>query len=256
MVSNGGHLMKPSILDELESGSVRAAEKKGDQWVVNVEVKKAILDSFRQGRLVRWKEDYFDKDTLLPRTFDLENNIRLVPGGSAVRRGSYVAGGVIIMPPSYVNVGAYIDKRSMVDSHVLVGSCAQIGKGVHLSAGVQIGGVLEPVGESPVIVEDNAFIGAGAILVEGVRIGEGAVIAPGAILSRSIPIFDCVAHKRLGQLSPPRIPSGAVVIPGSRSGICENIEGCRLSAHCALIVKYRDAGTDASIELESALRTI
>ena len=244
--------MSTSILDKLEEGSIRAAEKKDGEWVVNMEVKQAILDVFRQGRLTRLRKDFFDKDTLPPRDFTLEDKIRLVPGGSAVRRGSYVAPGVIIMPPSYVNVGAWIGEGCMVDSHVLVGSCAQIGTGVHLSAGVQIGGVLEPVGETPVIVEDGAFIGAGAVLVEGVRVGKNAVIAPGLVLSRSIPVFDCVEGRRLERgIS---VPEGAVVVGGSREGICEDIDGCRLSANCALIVKYRDSGTSASLELERSLR--
>ena len=240
------------LLDKLESGELRAAEKKQGKWVVNGEVKQAILDTFRRGRLVRWREDYFDKDTLLPRSFTPEDNIRLVPGGSAVRRGSHVASGVIIMPPSYINVGAWIGEGCMVDSHVLVGSCAQIGKNVHLSAGVKIGGVLEPVGESPVIVEDRAFVGAGAILVEGIRVGEDAVIAPGVVLSRGIPIYDCVAGKRLEKGA--AIPPQAVVMGGSRSGICGDIEGYRLNGNCALIVKYRDTGTSVSLELESLLR--
>ena len=244
--------MSDSFLDKLEAGELRAAEKKDGTWFVNREVKQAILDTFRRGRLVQWREDFFDKDTLLPRSFTQENNIRLVPGGSTVRRGSYIAPGVIIMPPSYINVGAWIGEGCMVDSHVLVGSCAQIGRDVHLSAGVKIGGVLEPIGESPVILEDGAFIGAGAIVVEGVRVGENAVVAPGVILSRSIPIFDCVVGKRLEKGVP--IPPRAVVIGGSRSGICDDMEGYRFHGNCALIVKYRDSGTSASLELEKSLR--
>ena len=245
--------MSDSFLNQLESGTLKAVEKKDGEWVVNIDVKKSILDTFRRGQLVQWREDFFDKDTLLPRRFALEDNVRIVPGGSSVRRGCYVAPGVIILPPSYINVGAWVGEGSMVDSHVLVGSCAHVGAGVHLSAGVQIGGVLEPIGESPVIVEDGAFIGAGAVLVEGIRIGEGAVIAPGTVLSRSIPIFDCVKGKKLEKDAP--IPPHAVVVTGTRSGISEDIEGYRLAANCALIVKYRDSGTTASLRPEDALRT-
>ena len=244
--------MKDSFLDKLESGKLRTVEKKDGQWIVNTEVKQEILETFRKGKLVQWREDFFDKDTLLPRSFTLDDAVRMVPGGSAVRRGSYVAPGVIIMPPSYINVGAWVGEGSMVDSHVLVGSCAHIGANVHLSAGVQIGGVLEPIGESPVIVEDGAFVGAGAILVEGIRVGEGAVIAPGTVLSRSIPIFDCVAGKRLKKGD--AIPPQAVVVSGTRDGICEDIDGYKISSNCALIIKYKDRGTAASLKQEDALR--
>ena len=244
--------MNVSILDELEKGRLRAAEKKDGGWVVNREVKQAILDTFRQGQSTSSEKYFFDKDTLPPRQFTLEDNIRLVPRGSTVRRGSYIAPGVIIMPPSYINVGAWIGGGCMVDSHVLVGSCAQIGTHVHLSAGVKIGGVLEPIGESPVIIEDGAFIGAGAIIVEGVCVGEEAVVAPGVVLSHSIPIFDCVAGKQLEKKAP--IPPRAVVVGGTRSGVYKNIDGYSLASNCALIIKYRDSGTATSLKLESALR--
>ena len=246
--------MSDSILKQLEDGQLKAVEKKDGEWVVNIEVKKAILETFRRGKLVRWQDDFFDKDTLLPRRLTLEDRVRLVPGGSAIRRGSYIAPGVIIMPPSYINVGAWVGEGSLVDSHVLVGSCAHIGAGVHLSAGVQIGGVLEPIGESPVIVEDGAFIGAGAILVEGIRVGAGAVVAPGTVLSRTIPIFDCVAKRRLKKGDP--IPPQSVVVGGCRSSLGESqeIEGYRLATNCAMIVKYRDTGTSSALRPEDALR--
>src|SRR5690606_32353588 len=166
------------ILDDLETGKVRSAEYKDGKWTVNTHVKEAILEAFKDGKLVQFNE-FVDKHNIMPQEFFPERGVRIVPGGSSVRRGSYVAKGVIIMPPSYINIGAFVDEGTMVDSHALVGSCAQVGKNVHLSAGVQIGGVLEPIGQSPVIIEDNAFIGAGSVLVEGIRVGKNAVIAPG-----------------------------------------------------------------------------
>lgn len=243
------------VLDRLEDGSVRAAEPDGNGWKANEEVKSAILAAFRAGKNVRYREPwsgFVDKDNLPPRLFDPEDGVRLVPGGSSVRRGAYLAPGVIVMPPAYVNTGAYVDEGSMIDSHALVGSCAQIGKRVHLSAGVQIGGVLEPVGLTPVVVEDDCFVGAGAVIVEGVLVRRRAVIAPGVVLSRSVPVFDCVNRTRLGKGA--SIPEGAVVVPGSRPAGGEWAVSEGLSLSCALIVKYRDEGSDASLELEEALR--
>ena len=182
-----------NILSQLESGELRSAEKKDGQWVTNVDVKKGILEAFKEGKLTQLGP-FVDKHNLEARTFTPENKIRLVPGGGSVRAGSYVAPGVIIMPPSYINIGAHVDEGSMVDSHVLIGSCAQIGKNVHLSAGVQIGGVLEPIGLSPVIIEDNAFIGAGSVVVEGIRVSQRAVIAPGVTLSKEF-LFTIVSTK-------------------------------------------------------------
>jgi 2,3,4,5-tetrahydropyridine-2-carboxylate N-succinyltransferase len=163
-----------------------------------------------------------------------------------------VAENVIIMPPAYVNVGGYVDEGSMIDSHALVGSCAQVGKNVHLSAGVQLGGVLEPVGLSPVVIEDDCFIGAGSVVVEGILVKKGAVIAPGVTLSKSIPVYDCVHEQVLGKGAD--IPERAVVVPGTRpmSGDWAQEQG--LNVACPLIVKYRDADSDASLELEDALR--
>lgn len=243
------------ILDQLESGKIRAAEKDGELWKANVDVKESILASFRDGENVNYAgiyDGFVDKHNLPPRMFDAEDGVRLVPGGSAVRRGAYVAEGVIIMPPAYVNIGAYVDEGVMIDSHVLVGSCAQIGKNVHLSAGVQIGGVLEPVGLSPVVVEDNCFIGAGSVIVEGILVKEGAVIAPGVTLSKSVPVYDCVNETLLGKGAP--IPENAVVIPGSRPIKNDWARKQELSAYCPVIIKYRDEGSEASLELETALR--
>ena len=241
-------------LDLLEKGMVRAAEKKDGKWVANTEVKQAILAAFKAGELKEFAGGFVDKHNLPAREFKVEDKIRMVPGGSSVRRGSYVASGVIIMPPAYINVGAYVDSGTMVDSHALVGSCAQIGKNVHLSAGVQIGGVLEPVGQAPVVIEDNAFIGAGAVIVEGVQISEGAVIAPGTILSKGVPVYDCVNERVLepGEAIPPY----AVVVTGSRpaSASLKWANELGLQMRCAMIIKYKDAKTSAALELETLLR--
>lgn len=243
------------ILDQLEEGSVRAAYPDGDTWVANVKVKEAILDAFKAGENVGYGgiyEGFVDKDNLPPRLMLPEDGVRLVPGGSSIRRGAFVAKGVILMPPAYVNIGAYVDEWTMVDSHALVGSCAQIGKNVHLSAGVQIGGVLEPVGLSPVVVEDDCFIGAGSVIVEGILVKKGAVIAPGVTLSKSVPVYDCIQEKMLGKGAP--IPERAIVVPGTRPISNDWGKSQGLSVSCPIIIKYRDEGSDASLELEDALR--
>jgi 2,3,4,5-tetrahydropyridine-2-carboxylate N-succinyltransferase len=243
------------VLDALEEGTLRAAEPTEQGWKVNVEVKQAILDSFKGGVNTSYEgiyEGFVDKHNLPPRYFSPEDGVRLVPGGSSVRRGAYVAPSVIIMPPAYINVGAFVDEGSMVDSHALVGSCAQVGKGVHLSAAVQLGGVLEPIGMNPVIIEDECFIGAGAIIVEGIQVGTRAVIAPGVVLSKSIPVYDAVNEEIRPRGA--EIPAGAVVIPGSRPMQTDWAKSMGLSMQCPIIVKYRDASSDASTELEEALR--
>ncbi|MTI86416.1 MAG: 2,3,4,5-tetrahydropyridine-2,6-dicarboxylate N-succinyltransferase [Balneolaceae bacterium] len=243
------------ILDQLEEGTLRSANPTENGWEANIEVKTAIIEAFKDGENVSYEgiyDGFVDKDNLPPRYFSPEDGVRLVPGGSSVRRGAYVAEGVIIMPPAYINVGAYVDEGSMVDSHALVGSCAQIGKNVHLSAGVQIGGVLEPVGMNPVIIEDDCFIGAGAVIVEGIMVKKGAVIAPGVTLSKSIPVYDTVNEKVLERGS--AIPENAVVIPGSRPVNNSWAKSEGLSMACPIIVKYRDEGSNASLELEDALR--
>jgi 2,3,4,5-tetrahydropyridine-2-carboxylate N-succinyltransferase len=242
-------------LDLLQSGSVRSAVKNEQgKWIAQTEVKEAILAAFKAGELKEFPNGFVDKHNLPPQEFKVENKVRMVPGGSSVRRGSYIAPGVIIMPPAYVNVGAFVDTGTMIDSHVLVGSCAQIGKNVHLSAGVQIGGVLEPIGLAPVVIEDNAFIGAGAVIVEGIQVGMGAVIAPGVTLSRGIPVYDCVNERMLEPME--GIPAYAVVVPGTRP--FSNKEGWAnkmgLQLQCALIIKYKDSKTSASLELEGLLR--
>jgi len=239
-------------LDDLECGKIRAAtcDTQG-KWQVNSQVKTFIIECFRQGNIVQ-QDHYVDKHNLPARRFTPQDKVRIVPRGSAVRRGAYVAPGVVIMPPSYVNIGAYVDHGTMIDSHVLVGSCAQIGNQVHLSAGVQIGGVLEPINATPVIIEDHCFIGAGCVIVDGIIVRRNAVFAPGITLSASIPIYDCVNEQCLPPGS--EIPTNAVVIPGSRLASSSWAQAQGLQMQCALIVKYRDAQTDAALALEQALR--
>jgi 2,3,4,5-tetrahydropyridine-2-carboxylate N-succinyltransferase len=243
-----------TVLNELEKGTLRAAVKnENGTWAANKEVKEAILEAFRNGKNVEYN-DFIDKHTILPRKFKVEDGVRIVPGGSSVRRGAYVAKSVIIMPPAYINIGAYVDEGTMVDSHVLVGSCAQIGKRVHLSAGVQIGGVLEPIGLAPVVVEDEVFIGAGCIVVEGRQILKRAVLAPGVILSKSIPVYDAVNERILDKDEP--IPENAVVVPGSRP-FGDNRRWAKdsgLHMNCPVIVKYRDEKSETSLTLEDLLR--
>jgi 2,3,4,5-tetrahydropyridine-2-carboxylate N-succinyltransferase len=240
-------------LDLLEKGIVRSAVKEGDKWVAQIQVKEAILAAFKAGELKEFAGGFVDKHNLPPREFKVEEKIRMVPGGTSVRRGAYIAPGVIIMPPAYINVGAYVDTGTMVDSHALVGSCAQIGKNVHLSAGVQIGGVLEPIGQTPVVIEDDAFIGAGAVIVEGIQISQGAVIAPGVKLSKGIPVYDCI-HQRI--LDPGEaIPAHAVVVPGTRPFSNNKwAQDMNLQLQCALIIKYKDAKTSSALALEECLR--
>ncbi len=240
-------------LNQLEAGTLRSANFVDGKWIANTEVKTMILEAFKAGSLVE-ENGFVDKHNLMPQKFNIARGVRLVPGGTSVRRGSHIAKGVIIMPPSYINVGAFVDEGTMVDSHVLVGSCAQIGKRVHLSTAVQIGGVLEPIGANPVIIEDDAFIGAGAIIVEGIIIKKGAVIAPGVILSKGIPVYDIVNNRMLEKGEP--IPENAVVVPGNRPVNASNkyATDLGLSLQCAIIVKYRDAKSNASLVLEDFLR--
>ena len=241
------------VLNDLEAGKVRSAYKVGGLWQANTQVKSAILAAFKAGHLVEY-HGQVDKHNLLPQQFSVERGIRVVPGGTSVRRGAYLAPGVIIMPPAFVNVGAYVDSGTMIDSHALVGSCAQIGKNVHLSAGVQIGGVLEPIGQNPVIIEDQVFVGAGAVIVEGVVVLQGAVIAPGVVLSKGMPVYDGVEQKLLAPGTP--IPANAVVVAGSRP-VSDKLPWAQqqgLHLQCAVIIKYRDEKSAASLELESILR--
>jgi len=242
------------LLAALESGEVRAAERDSEGvWRANLWVKTAILAGFKStqtAEVANWPGPAFDRTGFPPRAFALADGVRMVPGGSAVRRGAFVAPGVVIMPPAYINVGAFVDEGTMVDSHALVGSCAQIGKRVHLSAAAQIGGVLEPAGALPVVVEDEAFVGGLVGLFEGVIIRSRAVLAPGVLLTASTKIYDLVHGRELVR----EVPEGAVVVPGTRpaSGDYARAAGLSLSAPC--IVKYRDPRTDAATALEEALR--
>lgn len=253
-----------ALLDALEAGSVRVAERdsSGD-WRVQAWVKQGILDLFRSSPNVSKGEAeplgaFVDKAAFGVRRFQAQDGVRLVPGGSAVRRGVHVAAGTILMPPCYVNVGAYIGTDSMVDSHALVGSCAQIGQRVHVSAGAQIGGVLEPVGSQPVIIEDDVLVGGQAGLFEGVLIRARAVIAAGTILTGSTRVFDLVQERELRapEGAPLEIPAGAVVVPGTRPASGDFASRAGLGVACALIVKIRDEQTSAATALEQALRSV
>jgi 2,3,4,5-tetrahydropyridine-2-carboxylate N-succinyltransferase len=249
-----------SLLDALEAGTVRAAEPTPDGWMVNGWVKRGLLLAFRCGVNVSIDAPPFhfrDRDTL-PTQDPARGgrNVRVVPGGSAVRRGAYLGEGVVVMPPAFVNVGAHVGVGTMIDSHALVGSCAQIGSRVHLSAAVQVGGVLEPVGAMPVIVEDDAFVGGGCGLYEGTRVGRGAVLAPGVVLTRAVSLYDAVHERTIvasasGVLA---IPERAVVVPGCRPAGGAWAQSLGLSLYVPVIVKYRDARTDAAAALEDALR--
>jgi 2,3,4,5-tetrahydropyridine-2-carboxylate N-succinyltransferase len=243
----------------LEKGEIRVAEKKDGVWKVNSWIKEAILEGFRTGKLVDMsKEEYsfFDKDTLPLRRFDLSDRVRIVPGGSSVRCGSYLAPSVIMMPPAYVNIGAYVDEGTMIDSHALVGSCAQVGKNVHISAATQLGGVLEPAGALPVIVEDNAFIGGNCGIYEGSIIGESAVIGSGVIITRGTAVFDATKGEFLPKSESGQtvVPAGAVVVAGSRPVSKGPGKDAGIHLYTPVIVKYRDGKTAASVELESLLR--
>ncbi len=243
----------------LEAGEIRVAEKTGGEWKVNAWIKEAILDGFRQGKLTDVSKDeysFFDKDTLLLRKFSLEDKVRIVPGGSSVRCGAYLAPSVIMMPPAYVNIGAYVDEGTMIDSHALVGSCAQIGKNVHLSAASQIGGVLEPAGALPVIVEDNAFIGGNCGIYEGTIIKEGAVLGSGVIITKGTAIYDATTGEYVSRTTSGQniVPAGAVVVAGSRPLAKGPGKDAGIQVYTPVIVKYRDGKTDAAVELESLLR--
>lgn len=244
---------------DLESGKIRVAEKIDGQWKVNPKVKEDILAGFRVGRLTDMSEgqfSFFDKDTIPTRKFTAEDGVRIVPGGSSVRVGAYLAPSVIMMPPAYVNIGAYVDEGTMIDSHALVGSCAQVGKHVHLSAASQLGGVLEPVGALPVIIEDNVFIGGNCGIYEGTIVKEGAVIGTGVIINSSTAIFDSTTGEyiRASETGQITVPAGAVVVAGSRP--LSKGPGAEQGIHlyCPVIIKYRDAKTAGSITLEDMLR--
>ena len=248
------------LIAGLNDGSIRAAEKENGRWVARPWVKRGILLGFRIGALTETLAAsgfrFFDKDTMPLKALTVASGVRIVPGGTAVRDGCYVAAGVTIMPPAYVNVGAYVDAGTLIDSHALVGSCAQIGKRVHISAAAQIGGVLEPVGELPVIVEDDVLVGGNCGIYEGAIIRERAVLASGVILTGGTPVYDLVRGQeyRKAPGRPLEIPAGAVVVPGARAVREGKGKDWGLSLQTPVIVKYRDAKTDASAALEDAIR--
>jgi 2,3,4,5-tetrahydropyridine-2-carboxylate N-succinyltransferase len=256
------------LRDNLEDGTLRSASPDAASptgWTVNAWVKRGILLGFRLGALEAMNGNhpdggsmlsFVDKDTYPARRFVPEQGIRIVPGGSSVRSGAYLARGVVMMPPAYVNVGAFVDEGTMIDSHALVGSCAQIGKRVHLSAAAQIGGVLEPVNASPVIIEDDALIGGNTGVYEGTIVRSRAVLAAGVILTRGTPVYDLVHNTILKATAegPLIIPAGAVVVAGSRAIQTEPGKGLGLSVYTPIIVKYRDEKTDLSTALEDLLR--
>jgi 2,3,4,5-tetrahydropyridine-2-carboxylate N-succinyltransferase len=246
--------------EALTRGEVRAAEKKADGWVTNLWVKQGILVGFRIGELEEMDDgptlSFVDKSTFPARHFTTQHRVRVVPGGSSVREGAYVAPGVICMPPMYINVGAYVDEGSLVDSHALVGSCAQIGKRVHLSAAAQIGGVLEPINASPVVIEDDVLVGGNCGVYEGTLVRRRAVLGAGTILTRSTPLFDIVKDEiyRAQGDQPLVVPENAVVVPGSRAVSKGMAKEWGLSLYTPVIVKYRDEKTDRGVELEDILR--
>lgn len=247
------------LMDRLEAGEVRVAEKIDGRWVVNKEIKEIILAGFRLGALTDMscgEFSFFDKNTYPTRRFTPENNVRIVPGGSAVRRGAYLAPSVVVMPPSYINVGAYVGQGTMIDSHALVGSCAQVGCNVHLSAASQLGGVLEPVGAMPVIIEDNVFIGGNCGIYEGVIVQKQAVIATGVIINSSTALYDATRACYVERDSDGRVvvPEGAVVVAGSRPVTHGPAAGSGVQLYTPVIVKYRDDKTDMSLQLENLLR--
>jgi len=257
-----------ALLEALERGAVRVAERASDgNWTIHAWIREELLALFRSSEIIAQGLEqrevagdqpsaFRDKSAFPVRRFGAIDGVRIVPGGSAVRRGAYLAPGVVCMPPMYINVGAHVGTGTLIDSHALVGSCAQIGEHVHLSAAAQVGGVLEPANARPVIIEDECFIGGNTGLYEGVLLRRGAVIAAGVVLTASTPVFDLVNHCELRgtREHPLEIPERAVLVPGTRpvGGAWGSARG--LHAACALIVKYRDEKTDRATALESALR--
>ena len=255
------------LLDALEAGSVRSAEKDPatGEWRAVPWVKRGILLGFRVGGMIDMSirssnEDvaffFFDKDTYPPRPLTLADGIRIVPGGSSIRRGAYVASGVVCMPPMYINVGAHVGSGTMIDSHALVGSCAQVGERVHLSAAAQLGGVLEPVNASPVVVEDDVVVGGNCGIYEGTVVRRRAVIGAGVVLTRGTPVYDLERQTvhRSENGKPLVIPENAVVVPGARAVKDGWGQTQGISLQTPVIVKYRDEKTDAATALESWLR--
>ena len=247
------------VLADLEAGRLRVAEKVNGAWQVNREVKEMILSGFKLGKVTDMSQGqfpFFDKDTFPVQSFSEQDGVRIVPGGTSIRRGAYMAPGAIVMPPSYINVGAYVDSGTMVDSHVTIGSCAQIGKNIHISAATQIGGVLEPAGAMPTIIEDGAFVGGNCGIYEGTIVQEGAVIASGVIITAATAIFDATTGQFVPRNADGRVvvPRGAVVVSGSKPLQRGPGAGSGVSLYCPVIVKYRDEKTAGSVVLEDLLR--
>ncbi|HVZ49838.1 MAG TPA: 2,3,4,5-tetrahydropyridine-2,6-dicarboxylate N-succinyltransferase [Gemmatimonadaceae bacterium] len=250
------------LLTHLESGTIRAAERDADgTWRAVPWVKQGILLAFRFGTVADLTADsgafsFVDKHTMPPRRFGPESGVRIVPGGSTIRRGAFVAPGVVCMPPMFVNVGAWVGAGTMIDSHALVGSCAQVGARVHLSAAAQVGGVLEPVNAAPVVIEDDVVVGGNCGVYEGTVVRARAVLAAGVVLTRGTPVFDLVRETvyRAEGGAPLEIPAGAVVVPGARAvrGTWGAAQG--LSLQTPVVVKYRDDKTDLAMALEAWLR--
>ena len=247
------------VLAALETGELRVAEKTGGEWKVNTWVKEVILAGFRLGKITDMSAGqfpFFDKDTYPVRGFRQEDGVRIVPGGTSIRRGAYLAPGAIVMPPSYINVGAYVGEGTMVDSHVTIGSCAQVGCHIHISAATQIGGVLEPAGAMPTIIEDGAFVGGNCGIYEGTIVREQAVIASGVIITASTALYDATTGEVVPRNADGRVvvPRGAVVVSGSRPVSKGPGAGSGVSLYCPVIVKYRDDKTSGSVSLEELLR--
>ncbi|MDX1982192.1 MAG: 2,3,4,5-tetrahydropyridine-2,6-dicarboxylate N-succinyltransferase [Bryobacteraceae bacterium] len=250
--------------DSLNRGVIRSAEPDAASptgWRVNAWVKKGILLGFRMGAVVdmsidRVRQPFFDKATYPVKRFNAASGVRIVPGGSSIRDGCYIGKGVTCMPPMYINAGAWVDDGTMVDSHALIGSCAQVGKNCHVSAAAQIGGVLEPVGAMPVIIEDEVLVGGNTGVYEGTVVKRRAVLGTGVILNRSTPLYDIVNGTVIsaGNDSPLVVPEGAVVVAGSRAVTSGPGKQMGISLYTPVIVKYRDAKTDAKIQLEDLLR--
>lgn len=260
-LDDDSHSIFEAFIDKLDSGKIRAAEKQDGNWHVNDWVKQGILLGFRLGSVTNFSlnEQFQFRDKHTYPLKDLRSSassIRLVPGGSAVRRGAYLGLRVTLMPPMYVNVGAYVGDETMVDSHALVGSCAQIGRRVHLSAGSQVGGVLEPVGALPVIIEDDVLVGGNCGIYDGTIVQTRAVLGAGTILTGSTPVFDLVTNRiyRKSEQTSLIIPENAVVVPGSRRARGDFASKHGIQIACPTIVKYRDMDTDTATALEELLR--
>lgn len=248
------------FLAQLDEGKIRSAEKINGEWRVNEWVKKGILLGFRLGKFRAIPGSspfqFFDKHSFPLKTLSKKNHVRIVPGGTSIRKGAYVASSVVVMPPSYINVGTFIDEGTMIDSHSLVGSCAQVGKRVHVSAAVQLGGVLEPIGSLPVIIEDDVMIGGNCGIFEGTIVSHRAVLGSGVILTASTPVYDLVNETiiRKNAHGSMVIPENAVVVAGARNIELSFARAHGLHLYTPLIIKYRDEKTDARTALEESLR--